>query len=136
MSQLQPESRFDLVAPIVPKNGRSNGQVDQQLERMVAELELLCSAIQRHIQDLNQPLTVILGLSELLLAGVEADSPLATDLRVMVKQAGRMSQTINVVNDLIDQKNRVWRQLGYSRLGSPSQDSAKLTTLTEGGVEK
>ena len=102
---------------------------------MIAELELLCSAIQQQVQDLNQPLTVILGLSELLLARVEADSPLATDLSVLVKQVDRISQTIATVNGLIDQKNRVWRQLGYSRLESPSHEYAKLITTTEGGVE-
>ncbi len=133
MTELYPNQR---PGPAAPNNEQVTNQERQRTAAIIAELELLCSAIQQQVQDLNQPLTVILGLSELLLARFEADNPLAADLRVMVKQAGRMSQTINIANDLIDQKNRVWRQLGYSRLVSQSQDSAKLTTLTEGGVEK
>jgi signal transduction histidine kinase len=58
------------------------------------EEEALLLVIDASVHDLNQPMTVILGLSELLLSQVEPDSPFAEDLSTIVEEARRMGETI------------------------------------------
>lgn len=45
--------------------------------------------------ELNQPMTVLLGLSELLRQELDPDSPLAQDLQIIVKNIRRMSTIVN-----------------------------------------
>lgn len=128
MTDLQQDRRPSLAAQT---NDGVNGQDRQWPPQLIAELELLSSTIQYQLQDINKPLKIILGLSELLLARLETDDPLAVDLSALLQQAGRMSQTIKSVNGLIDQKHRRWKQLRGPRI----QEYAELTTTAEGEVE-
>ena len=86
--------------------GQSNGnnmQAEltlQQAELKVKEAETLLLAIDTAFGELKQPLTVLLGLSDLLLTRIDSDDPIAEDLANIVKQVNRMSSTINGVDYL------------------------------------
>ena len=66
----------------------------------ISEAEALLLTLATIVGELKQPLTVILGLSDLLLAQVEPEDPLATDLTTIAKQANRMGEIINGVDYL------------------------------------
>ena len=60
-----------------------------------AEAEALLMVIDTSVHELNQPLTVILGLSELLLAQFDSTSAEAEDLNIIVKEMRRMNEIVN-----------------------------------------
>ena len=75
-----------------------------QAENKTIKAEALLLTVNTVISELNQPLTVILGLSELLLAQIDRTDPIATDLVIISKQVNRMSEIIKGVNRLNDEK--------------------------------
>ena len=115
------------LLPIKQPNGKTstNGKKDQQfLEKLqqrrelVARLGAISSSIEQNVQGLTQPMTVILGLSELIFTQTESGSDLAADLVTITKQIRRMSQTVNEVNDLVEQRKRLLDTVGTLQLGT------------------
>ncbi len=109
MAQSRPGKQSNRM---VPPNGAKNGQrlnpeKSDRLESILSELETLSLLVERNILDLTQPMTVILGLSELLRPHIDPDSQLATDLTALSKQVERMSQSLKEVNKLVEQKNKI-----------------------------
>ena len=109
MAQLRPgKQSIGMVPPSGAKNGqRLNPEKFDQLKDKVSELKTLSLLVEQNILDLTQPMTVILGLSELLRPHIDPDSQLATDLTALSKQVERMSQTLKEVNKLVEQKNKI-----------------------------
>jgi signal transduction histidine kinase len=116
------------LPPIEQSNGKAstNGQKNdrrflekvQQRRKLVTQLGAISSLIEQNVQDLTQPMTVILGLSELIFTQTEPGSDLAADLVAITKQIKRMSQTVNEVNDLVEQRKRLLETLGTLQLGT------------------
>jgi len=106
----------------VPANSQENDrpyqEILQQRRELVAQLGTISSSIEQNVQGLTQPMTVILGLSELILPQIEPGSNLAVDLVAILKQIKRMSQTVNEVNDLGEQRKRLLETLGALQLSS------------------
>jgi signal transduction histidine kinase len=98
---------------------RVNPEKSDRLEGILSEIETLSLLVERNILDLTQPMTVILGLSDLLRPHIDPDSPLATDLTALSKQVERMSQTLKEVNKLVEQKNRLVDRLTERHLDHP-----------------
>lgn len=69
-------------------------QVMQQLEDTANNANALLLVVDISVHELYQPLTVALGLSELLLAQSEPHSPQAEDLKIIVKEIRRMSEIV------------------------------------------
>jgi signal transduction histidine kinase len=85
-----PTDNFEHFEPVI-----------QQIEAEIRETAALLLAIHTGVHELNQPMNVLLNLNELLLAEVEADSPLVADLRTMVEQTRRMAEIVRGINRLI-----------------------------------
>lgn len=75
--------------------------VIQQVEDTIKETAALLLAINTSVHELNQPMTILLNLSELLLAEAEANSQMAADLSTMVEQTRRMSEIVRGINRLV-----------------------------------
>ena len=65
-----------------------------QFETSSQEAEALLMVIEASVHELNQPLTVVLGLSELLLSQAEPDTPQAEDLSIIVSEMRRMNEIV------------------------------------------
>lgn len=75
--------------------------VIQQIEDKIKETAALLLTINSSVHELNQPMTILLNLSELLLAEAEANSQMAADLSTMVEQTRRMSEIVRGINRLV-----------------------------------
>jgi signal transduction histidine kinase len=93
-------------------NGREGAyrvQVEQALQQVESKVEALIAMlveIELDTHEMYEPMTVILGLGELLLSQVDPDSSLAVDLAVIVEQTKRMHGIMNDINRLIDYEIR------------------------------
>ncbi len=65
-----------------------------QVESKLNEAEALLMVVSTVIGELKQPMTVILGVNELLLTKIDEDNPVLTDLTIIGKQIRRMKETI------------------------------------------
>jgi signal transduction histidine kinase len=66
----------------------------QQIHSNSTETEALLLVIGTSVHELNQPMTVVLGLSELLLSEADPGSPLATDLDTITKEIRHMNEIL------------------------------------------
>jgi signal transduction histidine kinase len=82
------------------RNEKQLAQALQQAEDKIREAEALLLMIDTVSGELKQPLTVLLGVSHLLLAKVDQNDPIATDLSTIVKQVKRITEIINGVDHL------------------------------------
>jgi signal transduction histidine kinase len=119
---------------LAPPDGARNGQPvnpekSDQFKHILSELERLSVLVERNILDLTQPMTVILGLSELLRPHIDPDSQLATDLATLTNQVERMSQTLKKVNGLVEQKNKLLNMLDAPQLDHPRLRFEHILTL-------
>jgi signal transduction histidine kinase len=100
------------------KNDRPDLEKLQQRRELVTQLGKISASIEQNVQGLTQPMTVILGLSELIFTQTEPGSDLAADLVAITKQIKRMSQTVNAVSDLVEQRKRLLETLGTLQLNA------------------
>jgi signal transduction histidine kinase len=70
----------------------------QQTKSSTEDAEALLLLIEASVDELNQPLTVVLVLSELLLSQADANTPLGKDLNIIVKEIRRMSEVVRGLN--------------------------------------
>jgi len=121
MAQLRHGKQSNGMGPPagVKNDQRINPEKSDRLEGILSEIETLSLLVERNILDLTQPMTVILGLSELLRPHIDPDSQLATDLTALSKQVERMSQTLKEVNKLVEQKNRLVDRLATRHSDHP-----------------
>jgi signal transduction histidine kinase len=75
-------------------------QTMEQVEDKIKETAALLLTINTCVLELNQPMTVILNMGELVLSEVGPDHPLAADLTTIVGQARRMSEIVKGINRL------------------------------------
>ena len=75
-------------------------QIFQQGERKIREAEALLLTIALIFGELKQPLTVVLGLSNLLLTNADQDDPLAADLITIGAQINRMNEIVKGIDQL------------------------------------
>ena len=131
MAQLQHGKQPNgLASPDVARNVQTvNPEKSDQFKHILSELERLSVLIERNILDLTQPMTVILGLSELLRPHINPDSQLATDLATLTKQVERMNQTLKKVNGLVEQKNKLLSMLDAPQLDYPRLRFEHILTL-------
>ena len=76
----------------------------RQFDGDIKEMEALLAVVNLAIHEMSQPVTVVLGLSELLLAKVNRNDPIVTDLTTIYKQVNRMSEIIKGIHRLSDEK--------------------------------
>jgi signal transduction histidine kinase len=81
-------------------NHKQAQQTLLQAEDKVREAEALLMVIDSALGELKQPLTVILGLSDLLLARMDQNDSTAADLRTIAEQVKRISEIIKGVDYL------------------------------------
>jgi signal transduction histidine kinase len=83
-----------------PQNssGQNNGRTESQSTH---ESEAILCLVETIFGELSQPMTVVLGLSDLLLAKVDQDDPLAGDLTTLLRQANRISEIAEGINYVI-----------------------------------
>ncbi len=72
----------------------------QQAESKLREAEALLAVIELSARELNEPMTVIMGLSQLILPHVDSNSLIGTDLAVIIKQVERMNEIVKGINYL------------------------------------
>ena len=83
----------------------TQNQIDpnvQQAEYKIKEAEALLLFVDSVFGEVKQPLTVLLGLSDMLLANVAQDDPIAKDLEIITRQAQRINEImhgLDVVNN-------------------------------------
>ncbi|MBN1217750.1 MAG: hypothetical protein JXM69_02385 [Anaerolineae bacterium] len=65
------------------------------IDNPTTEAEALLMVIDTSVHEMNQPMTVILGLSELLLAQFDPASAEAEDLTIIVREMRRMNEIVN-----------------------------------------
>ncbi len=82
----------------------SDDQVLWEAENIVKEVTALLAVIDLTIHELNDPMTVILGISELLRSQIDPDSPLAADFGTISQQINRMSEIVRGINQLNEHK--------------------------------
>ena len=124
MYQLLPVEEVTLKAK---GSGQNNGNgmygvKPHGLVTIIKEIGELSSLTQEYIQDLTQPMTIILGLSELLRLQIDSDRRLAADLAVIVEQIGRMNHTIKKVSELTEDNKKVLRRLQYAQSVADTMD--------------
>jgi signal transduction histidine kinase len=124
MAQLGPNERANGKTPAKSWSDDRvvNGEILRQRQGLLIQMGKLSSLIENYVQDLSQPMTVVLGLSDLLLPHIEADNPLATDLDALTEQVQRMGQKVQAINELVEQRNKLLKilvspQSGFTSLG-------------------
>jgi signal transduction histidine kinase len=91
-------NRIDGISPSIRKN--ENQKAQSSSFSSVDETEALLLLVETSVHELNQPATVVLGLSEHLLSQVEQETPLAKDLEIIVKQIRRVNEVVRGLNML------------------------------------
>ncbi len=82
----------------------AQNQVDpdlKQAEYKIREAEALLLFIDSVFGEVKQPLTVLLGLSEMMRTKVNRDDPIAKDLEAITRQARRINEImrgLDVIN--------------------------------------
>jgi len=79
---------------LIKRTSQNYKQVTPPLPESNQEEEALLLVINASIHELNQPLTVVMGLTELLLGQAEPGSALAADLAIIVKETQRIHEII------------------------------------------
>ncbi len=97
--------KIELTKKVIPpkqhnENHKPVEQTLQQAENKIREAEALLLTIDTIFGELKQPLTVLLGLSHLLLAKVDQDDPMTTDLLTIDKQVQRINEIVSGVKHL------------------------------------
>jgi signal transduction histidine kinase len=88
---------------LLRQQSKQEEQVEQVLRRLedrIREVQSVLLMIDSVFGDLNQSLTVIMGLSALLLAKVDQNDPIVTDLNTIAGQVKRIRETIKDLNYL------------------------------------
>jgi signal transduction histidine kinase len=78
------------------------------------EAEAMLALIREILGDLSQPITVVTGLSHLLLSEVDQNSPMTKDLSSILKQTERMKETLESMKYITDYDRPIkanWRSL-------------------------
>ena len=74
----------------------------KQRSRNIKQMEALLFIIEADIHRLDQPMTILMGLSDLLLSKVDPDNFLTKDLVEITKQIKQMDQIIKGLKHLIN----------------------------------
>jgi hypothetical protein len=101
----------------MPTSGQPDGrlvnpEISQRRRELVTQLGTISSLIEQNVRDLSQPMTIILGLNDLILPQIEPGSRLAADLVGVTKQINRLSQIVAEVNDLVEERKKLLKTLG------------------------
>ncbi|MDH3675498.1 MAG: hypothetical protein OES12_08375 [Anaerolineae bacterium] len=78
------------LQPSIHSCFQTNDQLNPEAEAILVLIETL-------VGDLSQPITVVSGLSELLLSANDQNRQLEKDLMTILKQTDRMKETIDAV---------------------------------------
>ncbi len=73
-------------------------------ERKLNEAEALLSVLNMIIGELKQPMTVILGVNDLVQTKVDENDPLLGDLVIIDKQVKRMRETMEGLDTITEYK--------------------------------
>lgn len=98
-------------------------ELSQQRRELVTQLGEISSLIEQNVRDLTQPMTVILDLNNLMLPQIEPGSKLAADLMSVTKQIKRLSQIVDEVNELVEERKKLLKTMGTLQLSSAKRDS-------------
>ena len=101
----------------------STMELSQQRRELVAQLGEISSLIEQNVRDLTQPMTAILELNNLILPQIEPGSKLAADLVSVTKQVKRLSQIVDEINDLVEQRKKLLKTMGTLQLSFAKQES-------------
>ena len=101
----------------------STTELSQQRRELVAQLGEISSLIEQNVRDLTQPMTAILELNNLILPQIEPGSKLAADLVSVTKQVKRLSQIVDEINDLVEQRKKLLKTMGTLQLSFAKQES-------------
>jgi hypothetical protein len=74
----------------------------KQRSRNIKQMEALLFIIEADIHRLDQPMTILMGLSDLLLSKVDPDNFLTKDLVEIIQQIKQMDQIIKGLKHLIN----------------------------------
>jgi signal transduction histidine kinase len=132
MAQLQRNEwpNGKMPANIQPNDRPVNQEISQQRRELVTELGTISALIEQNVRDLSQPMTVILGLNDLMFPKIEPSSNLAADLVAVTKQIKRMSQIVSEVNDLVEQRKKLLNLLGTLHLSSARHEAGLTGTYS------
>jgi signal transduction histidine kinase len=86
---------------LLEKQNRNHTFFDQtipQTRNSTEETEALLLLIEASVDELKQPMAVVLGLSELLLSHTSSDTALSKDLNIIAKEIRRMSEVVRGLN--------------------------------------
>jgi signal transduction histidine kinase len=104
------ESRFFQQANLLqPTNDNHRAQFErmmQQIGRTLEEAEALSLVFETSVQELDQPMRAVLCWSQLLLSETDPDTPLATGLGIIVKEANRMNEIVRGLNLLNEEETQ------------------------------
>jgi signal transduction histidine kinase len=80
------------------RNGRKSIEQSIPDANVTEEAEALLLLLETSVGELNQPMAVVLGLSEHLLSQTEQESPLAKDLEIIVKELRHVNEVLRGLN--------------------------------------
>lgn len=106
-----------------PNGGVTNREISQQRRELVAQLGTISSLIEQNVRDLTQPLTIILDLNDLILPQIEPSSKLAADLVSVTKQINRLSQIVEEVNELVEERKKLLKTLATLQVSFARRES-------------
>ncbi len=102
-------SQLNTEPTLLEKQNGNHTYLDQAIQpspNAAAEIEALLLLIETSVDELNQPMTVVLGLSELLLSHAASDTPLSKDLNIIAKEIRRMNEVLRGLNLLTHYQNK------------------------------
>ena len=80
------------------RNGNDTPRQPAPSTSSMEEAEALLLLLETSVYQLNQPMAVILGLSEHLLSQTEQETPLAKDLEIIVKELRHVNEVVRGLN--------------------------------------
>ena len=80
------------------RNGNDTPRQPAPSTNSMEEAEALLLLLETSVYQLNQPMAVILGLSEHLLSQTEQETPLAKDLEIIVKELRHVNEVVRGLN--------------------------------------
>lgn len=106
-----------------PDDRPTTMDLSPQRRELVTQLGQISSRIEQNVRDLTQPMTVILDLNNVILPQTEPGSKLAADLMSVIKQINRLSQIIDEINDLVEERKKLLKIMGTLPLSSAKTES-------------
>jgi signal transduction histidine kinase len=89
---------IDRIGYAENRNGNNITRQPAPATTSMEEAEALLLLLETSVVKLNQPMAVVLGLSEHLLSQTEQETPLAKDLEIMVKELRHVNEVVRGLN--------------------------------------